>query len=62
MQNMYVISFITFEEGTRTVESGGGINIYPPAIYFHRDIITGVRTVRSLFKHPLCLNKHVVLL
>ena len=39
MQNMYVLSFITFEEGARTVESGEGINIYPPAIYFHRDII-----------------------
>ena len=41
MQNMYVLSFIAFDKGTRTVESGGGTNIYPPAIYFHRDIING---------------------
>ena len=50
MQNMYILSFITFKERTRTVESGGGTNILPQ-----------LTTVRFLLKH-LRVNNEVVLI
>ena len=50
MQNMYILSFITFKERTRIVESGGGTNIFPQ-----------LTTVKFLLKHS-CVSNKVVLI
>ena len=50
MHNMYILSFITFKERTRTVESGGGTNIFPQ-----------LTTVKFLLKHSCVRNKVVLI-